>query len=257
MNEYPDPVSTACPTNVDEAWSRLKGFVLDSVSAKNSKRLYGAALDAFFVWYFAEPRLPFSKAIVQEYRTSLERRNYAPSTIALNLSALRKLATEAADNGLLDPQIAAGIRRIRGPRLLGRRVGYWLTPAQSAALIQAPKDNTLKCLRDQAILAMAIGCGLRRSEIAALAVEHLQIRDGRWIIADLIGKNGRIRTVPIPEWVKSRLDTYLARTKVATGHVFRPINKSDAMSGQSMTGQAVYGVVKAYGAGLDLPVCAS
>src|SRR5579859_7314791 len=99
---------------------------MDSVRSRNSKRLYAQALDSFYRWYFAEPRDPFSKAVVQEYRTALEQSGYSPSTIALSLSALRKFATEAADNGLLDAQLAAGVCRIRSPRRLGRPVGNWL-----------------------------------------------------------------------------------------------------------------------------------
>ena len=98
----------------DSKWQNLKDMVVSSLPSANSKRLYAQALDAFYRWYFAEQRLPFSKAVVQEYRAFLERRGYAPSTTALNLSALRKLATEAADNGLLDPQLATGICRIGG-----------------------------------------------------------------------------------------------------------------------------------------------
>jgi integrase len=242
------------PVIVDENWSKLKQLVLDALPARNSKRAYGAALDAFYRWYFTETRLPFSKAVVQEYRSFLEARGYAPLTIAQQLSALRKLATEAADNGLLDSQIAAGVCRIRAPRHSGRRIGYWLSAAQAAALIQAPADGSLKCLRDRAIFAVALGCGLRRAEVAALTVEHLQEREGRWIIADLAGKNGRIRTVPIPDWVKSRLDAYFARNPMVSGPVFRPINKADAVNGDGMTAQAIYEVVKAYATRLHLPL---
>ncbi len=238
----------------EAGWSKLKALVLNSVSAASSRRLYAMALDAFCAWYFAEPRAPFSKAVVQEYRVVLEHHGYAPSTIALHLSALRKLATEAADNGFLDSQIAASICRIRGPRRLGRRIGNWLSASQAAALINAPEQETLKGARDQAILAVAIGCGLRRSEIASLTVELMQFRDGRWIIADLIGKHARIRTVPIPVWVKNRLDDWLNRANVTTGRVFRSVNKADVITGGRVTSQAIYEVIKTYGSRLSLAV---
>ena len=198
--------------------------------------------------------LRLAKAVVQEYKTVLEGRAYAPSTVALYFSALRKLAAEAADNGLLNHQIAASICRIRGPRRLGRRLGHWLSAAQAAALIQAPEQKTLKGVRDQAILAMAIGCGLRRGEIALLMIAHLQVRDGRWVIADLVGKSGRMRTVPIPVWVKGRLDIWLSGANVTANRVFRSMNKGDAITGESMTGQAVYEVIKTYGSRMGLPI---
>lgn len=238
----------------DASWNKLKALVLDAVSAEKSKRLYGAVLDHFYGWYFAEPRAPFSKAVVQEYRTALDRHGYAPSTIALYLSALRKLAIEAADNGLLDPQIAAGVCRIRGPKRLGRRVGNWLTALQAEQLIKAPDLNTLKGMRDRAILAVGFGCGLRRSEIAALNVEHLQLRDNRWIIADLVGKQRRVRTVPVPSWVKDYLDSWLAQAKITTGRVFHSVTKGGELGGQSMTDQAVYELVKTYACRLGMTI---
>jgi integrase len=197
--------------------------------------------------------MPFCKAVVQEYRVMLERHGYAPSTIALHLSALRKLASEAADNGLFDLQIAAGVCRIRGPRRLGRRIGSWLNSSQAAALINAPEPDTLKGARDQAILAVAIGCGLRRGEIAALTVEHMQLRESRWVIVDLAGKHGRIRTVPIPVWLKKRIDAWTGRAEVLTGRLFRSVNKAGAITGGRTT-QAVYEVIKTYGSRLALHI---
>jgi site-specific recombinase XerD len=238
----------------DSNWSKLKALVLDSVSAESSRRLYAMTLDAFYTWYFSQPRASFGKALVQEYRSGLERHGYAPSTIALHLSALRKLAAEAADNGLIDPQIAAAVCRIKGPQRRGRRIGNWLSASQAAALINAPEPDTMKGTRDQAILAVAIGCGLRRSEIASLTVEHLQMRDGRWIIADLVGKHGRIRTVPVPVWAKNRLDRWLERAKVTAGRIFRSMNKAEVFTGNRMTSQAVYEVIKTYGARVSLPI---
>jgi len=249
-----DTLASLVQAGAEGSWTKLKALVLDSVSAENSKRLYGMALDAFHNWYFAEPRPAFGKALVQQYRTVLEHQAYAPSTIGLHLSAIRKLATEAADNGLLDPQIAAGVCRIRGPRRLGRRIGNWLSAAQAAGLINAPEHQTLKGMRDQAILAVAVGCGLRRSEIASLTLDHLQVREGRWIIADLMGRHRRIRSVPIPVWVKTRLDNWLIQAKLSTGRIFRALNKSDVLTSDRMTSQAVYEVIKTYGSRLSLPI---
>jgi integrase len=241
-------------TGIDASWLKLKSLVLDSVSASNSKRLYGAALDAFYKWYFAEPRPAFGKAVVHQYRALLERHGYAPSTIGIHLAAIRKLALEASDNGLLDTNIAAAVCRVRGPRRLGRRVGNWLNGNQAADLIKAPPEETRKGSRDRAILAVAVGCGLRRSEIAALNLSHLQLRGDRWIIADLVGKHRRTRSVPIPTWVKERLDPWLAQAAMETGRVFRSINKADVIIGDRMSSQAVYEVIKTYGSRLSLAI---
>jgi len=164
--------------------ARLKALVLDSVSSPNSRRAYDKALDDFLGWYRQEPRGPFRKAVVQEYRARLEADGLAASTINVRLAAIRKLAREAADNGLLAPDLAAGIARVRGAKALGVRAGNWLAKEQAEQLIAAPDPATLKGKRDRVILALLLGCGLRRNEMAGLTFEEVQQRDGRWAIGD-------------------------------------------------------------------------
>ncbi len=86
---------------------------------------------------------------------------------------MRRLAYEAADTGLLSPELAAGIRRVKGARRVGVRLGNWLTAVQSQVLLQAPDVLTLKGHSDRAILAVMLACGLRRSEVAALTMQNL------------------------------------------------------------------------------------
>ena len=116
------------------------------------------------------------------------------------MSAIRKLASEAADNGLLAPELAAGISRVKSAKMQGIRTGAWLSQRQAQALLSAPDIATLRGLRDRAILAVLLGCGLRRSEVAALTFTHLQLRDGRWCMVDLVGKHGRWVKVAIDAW---------------------------------------------------------
>src|SRR5258707_13564074 len=100
----------------------------------------------------------------------------------IRMSAIRKLAAEAADNGMLAPELAAGISRVKSAKSQGIRVGDWLSLKQAQALLSAPDATTTKGLRDRAIIALLLGCGLRRSELAALPVTHVQRRDGRWCL---------------------------------------------------------------------------
>jgi site-specific recombinase XerC len=121
----------------------LRQLVVNSVRSPHSRRAYGKALDGFFAWYAEFPRAPFSKAVVAEYRTKLELDGLAASTINVRLAALRKLTAEAADNGLLDPVLAAGIGKVRGARQLGTRAGNWLTRAYTNVLAMSRKvDRT-------------------------------------------------------------------------------------------------------------------
>ena len=152
----------------------------------------------------AAPR-GFCKATVSAWRASLEVRGLGSSSIIIRMSAIRKLAAEAADNGLIAPELAAGIARVKSAKSVGIRTGNWLSVRQTQNLLNAPDITTLRGLRDRAILAVLLGCGLRRSEVAALTFIHIQQRKGRWCIVDLLGKHGRIRTMPMPAWVKRLL----------------------------------------------------
>ena len=185
-------------------WRRLKALVLDSVSSPITKRVYNLGLDEFFVWYSSEPRAGLTKATVSAWRVALEARNLGSVSINVRITAVRKLAVEAADNGLLEPEFAAGITRVKGAKSKGVRVGNWLSIRQAQALLNAPDVTTNKGLRDQAMLAMLLGCGLRRSEVAApYAQAHTQLRDSRYCIVDLVGKHGRVRTMGFRRQEKS------------------------------------------------------
>lgn len=150
--------------------------------------------------------MAFNRTVVLRYRIHLEQRHYAPATINLRLAAVRRVAYEAADAGLLSPELATGIRRVKGVRRLGVRMGNWLTAEQGRRLLQGDGAMTLRELRDHAMLATLIGCGLRRGELLALMLESLQQREEHWVIADLAGKAGHVRTVPVPTWVKPTID---------------------------------------------------
>jgi len=227
-------------------WQKLKTLVLDSVSSPITKRVYNMALEEFMAWFQQAPRPGFTKATVSAWRVSLEDRRLGSSSIIIRMSAIRKLAAEAADNGLLAPELAAGISRVKSAKTQGIRVGNWLSLRQAQALLSAPDITTLRGLRDRAILAVLLGCGLRRSEVAALTFTHLQQRDGRWCIVDLVGKHGRVRTAPMPTWVKVAIDAWASPADVTDGHVFRSVNRADRVTGDGLGEKVVWQLMKPY-----------
>lgn len=83
-----------------------------------------------------------------------------------------------------------------------------MTVEQSRTLLSQPQPDDLRRKRDRAILALLIGCGLRRAELVGLETEDFQIREEHWVIADLVGKGKQIRTVPVPNWVKCAVDEW-------------------------------------------------
>src|ERR1700691_4920577 len=115
--------------------------VLSSLGSPESHRSYRFAIDNFISWYCSEPRLAFNKTVVLRYRLQLETRHLSASTINLRLAAVRRLAYEAADSGLLSPELAASIRRVRGPKKLGVRLGNWLTAKQGMELLSIPAGS--------------------------------------------------------------------------------------------------------------------
>src|ERR1700686_3954208 len=108
-------------------WQKLKTLVLDSVSSPITKRVYNMALNEFMDWFQQAPRPGFTKATVSAWRVSLEARGLGSSSIIIRMSAIRKLAGEAAANGLLDPALAGGIGRVKSAKTQGIRTGNWLS----------------------------------------------------------------------------------------------------------------------------------
>ena len=171
--------------------------VLNSLGSPASRRVYEYAINQFIAWYCSEPRLALNRIVVVRYRMYLESRGLAANTVNQQLAAVRRLAHEAADSGLLSPELAAGISRVKGVKQLGFRSGNWLSAEESSEVLKCARGNSMRAKRDYAMLALLFGCGFRRSELVGLELDEIQMRQGHWAVVDLIGKGGHIRTVPI------------------------------------------------------------
>src|SRR5918911_4021749 len=236
---------------LSEAEARAIEMVLDGLPSEHSRRAYERALTDFFHWHRGAGRPQLNKAVVQRYAAELREAGMSASSVNQRLSAIRKLAAEAADNGALDPQVANGIRAVKGARREGRRTGNRLTREEAQTWLGAPDTRTLKGLRDRALLAVLIGCGLRRSEAASLTFDHVQQRDGRWVLVDLIGKRDKIRSVPLPNWAKAAIDEWSQASGISDGPVLRAINKGDRVVGGGITPQAIYNIIVGYAGELE------
>ena len=230
-----------------------KVAVLNSLTSPGSRRVYQHAIEQFIAWYCSEPRLAFNRIVVVRYRSHLKSRRLAANTINQQLAAVRRLAHEAADSGLLSPELAAGISRVKGVKQLGHRSGNWLSEEQSSAVLERAYGNGLRAKRDYGMLAILLGCGLRRSELVGLEVSEIQTRQGHWASVDLIGKGGHIRTVPIPQWVKQALDQWTSAAGIVDGRVFQGVGKTGRVWGQGISQNVVWYVVQSCGrrAGLE------
>jgi integrase len=221
-----------------------RSAVLNSLPSPSSQRSYDHAIREFIEWYCSEPRLAFNKIVVTRYRISLEQAHYASSTINLRLAAVRRLAYEAADAGLLSPDLAAGIRRVKGAKKHGIRAGNWLTAEQGKNLLQVFNRELLRGKRDYAMIAVLLGCGLRRAELAAVSVQDLQQREEHWVFADLVGKGAHVRTIPIPNWVGDAVHLWLSAAEITNGPIFRAINKAGRIPVAGFSPKVIWEVVK-------------
>jgi integrase len=214
-------------------------MVLDSVVSPHSKRNYAKALDDLFGFCASRP---LSRSLLMEWRAGMEA--LSPSTINVRLSAVRKMIGEARKNGMLGAEDAATLTDIPNISQKGTRLGNWLTREQAKELLAVPDRSTLKGKSDYVILALLVGCALRRNELAELDVATIQQREGRWVLADLEGKGRRIRTVAIPIWVKHGINAWMTAADIEDGRLLRSVSKSGKVNRDTLSDWAVWSVVE-------------
>lgn len=239
------PSSAVVSIGQQNAIGRIADMVLDTVSDR-SRRDYGRALNDFMTWYVSTGQTVLNKAAINAHVAALKAKGVTDSSINQRLAAIRKLALEAADNGLIDESAAQAIKRVGNIKVQGGKLGNWLSRDQASAMINAPDTSTVKGLRDRAVLGLMLGCGLRREELTTLTVEHLQQREGRWVVLDLTGKHNRTRTIPMAAWVKALIDQWTQAAVIKSGLLFRAIRKGGHIQDGGMTPQAIWYVVEQY-----------
>lgn len=181
------PVAATKVPELDHA----KSAVLNSLDSLQSRRSYEHAMNEFVDWYCSAARFGFNRNVVLQYRTFLGKKHLAAATIDVRLAAVRRLAYEAADGGILSQDVVAGIRRVKGVRQIGQRVGNCLSLGQGESLLRAVSPKVLRGKRDAAMLSLLLGCGLRRSEAVGLTYVQIQRREG---IGPLSTSSARLAT---------------------------------------------------------------
>jgi integrase len=229
------------------AHAALRQMTLDTVRSEHSRRAYAKSLDDLFA--FAAGR-PLTRLLLMEWRSAMG--DLAPATVNVRLSAVRKLVGEARKNGFLGIEEAGNLTDVPNVGQHGQRMGNWLTRKQVKELLAVPDRSTLKGKRDYAILALLAGCALRRRELADLDMETIQMREGRWVLADLRGKGGRIRTVAVPSWVKQGIDAWTSAAGIAGGKLLRPLSNGGNLIGDELKDWAIWSVVKESAAAIGI-----
>ncbi len=187
----------------------------------NSRRVYTARLKLFLA--SRPPHL--DRAAVTAYLESRIRANTSATALNQDLAAIKRLACECAANGLMDVAEADRIAAIKSRKIRGTRAGNWLTLDQIRTMLNLPDCTSLNGLRDRALLALLIGCGLRRSECSGLQAGQMQERAvngiGTMYLVDVIGKGGRLRTIAMPEWTVRAVREWLQAAQIESGYVLR------------------------------------
>jgi len=186
-----------------------------------TRRAYKGHIQRWRAWAAG---MPLDRVAVKGYMRALELAGASAQVRNQALAALKKVAYEASELGWIDPTITAQIRNIKSKPIRGVRMGKWLKPSQAAALLKAPDGNTITGRRDRCVLALLIGCGLRRSEACALTLDQVKIlEEGRMILTNLYGKGGRIRSVAVPVWAAEVILAWMEEVRV--GQAWRMLKK--------------------------------
>ena len=236
---------------------KLDEVVANVVADKSdgTARKYAERLQHFAAW-LSDFGQPLDKRAIGAYRRSLGAEGKAPSTINGHLVAVRALLREAADMNLIPYEQAERMASIKSVPQKGERLGNWLSRKDAQRLLDAPDTETLKGKRDRAILALMLFCGLRRSEVTGMSLAHLQEREGHSVIADLIGKGGRVRTIKVPVSVNRAILLWLdasGRELVEDSPVFVALRKGDQVASERLSDQAIYKLVVKYAEAIGQP----
>ncbi|MGI8773015.1 MAG: tyrosine-type recombinase/integrase [Acidobacteriaceae bacterium] len=227
----------------------LVARVLANCNSAETRRAYGHALENFFYIHNLSGQPPLTPAFVVEYRRWLLDAGKSASTINVHLAAIKALVRQAAKDARSPDALAmpAAFENVRSVPVRGRRQGNWLTREQAQEMLSLPDRATLKGKRDYALLAVLLGCALRRTELVSeVRVDTLQQRENRWVLIDLLGRGRRTRTVAVPAWVKAALHPWIAAVGNQAGKIFRALRKNGAVWGEGLTAGAMFQVVRLY-----------
>jgi site-specific recombinase XerD len=218
--------------------------------AHHSQRVYRRHL-RLFTDYLVSSRNQLTRESVTGYLATL-----TADTPAFNqaLSAIKRLANEAALCSWINYETAMQIGAIPSKKLRGARSGNWLSRDQAQRLLTSPDASTLAGKRDRAVLALLLGCGVRREELALVKLSQLTLRDGRPMLVDLMGKGNRVRTIGVPQWAHSIVLDWLKSANIEDGLLIRSLRPEGAALriNSSISASAIWGIVTHWTAQMGL-----
>ena len=240
-------------STIPKEMQTVQKIVLNGLNSRHSKRVYRMAIQNFLD-YWVELGKPIpDKLFLQTYIFDRQEQGIGSASLNLRLAAIKNFAREAADLKVWPDEVPTVFSRVKKIPTRGSRNGNWLTLEQAQKLIDAPNVKTLMGKRDRAILSILLGCGLRRAELTSLTVDHLQQRNHIWVLANILGKRNKLRTVVVPDWTMRALEVYIRTADISTDYIFRPMTKNDKIHGDCISNRTLYRVVKLYATKCGLP----
>jgi site-specific recombinase XerD len=240
-----------------EDFGALIDIVIPSVYNKYTRYRYGLVLRHLFRW-MQENNMFFCRVTVQKYIAhKIKDDDWSNHTVNQFLSAVRHLTKESLEHELIPEHIAKRVISIRCMRAVSRRKGRWLTKAQVSKIFSMIDVSTAKGMRDLVIIGLMVGAGLRRIEVAALKCESLKNLSGRTGLYDVLGKGGKYRDIPIPEWLAAAIEQYQNLGNIRDGYLIRGMHKSGKLTSSRLrhiSSSSLETVVKTRTAAAGCPV---
>lgn len=230
-----------------EADARVLKRFLDALWAERglsdaTLNAYGADLKGLAAWLNAARQRRLVHAQREDLMDYLAQRvgqKARVRTTARLLSSMRRFYQYLLREGVIHEDPSA---RIESPRL-GRPLPDSLTETDVEALLAAPDTSDDIGLRDRAMLELMYATGLRVSELVALTLPRINLRQG---VVRVTGKGNKERIVPLGEEAVEWLERYLAESRVA----LLKGKQCDAVfvtrRGAAMTRQAFWYLIKRY-----------
>lgn len=250
---YTAKASLNLPTALPSEVRTVVQIVLNGLPSKHTRRNYLRGMRDFLAYWLKNDQPVPDKLFLQTYIFDMRENGVGEASINIRLCAIRSLAREAADLGVWPESVDLAFARVKNIPLRGTRSGIWLTLDQTQRLIDAPDVTKKKGIRDRAILSVMLGCGLRRSEVTSLTVDHIQKRNHAWVLANVLGKRNKLRTVVLPDWTRVAVNAYLAVYEISSGYLFQPVLKSGELTGRQIHPKTIRRIVKMYGTKCGLP----
>jgi integrase len=230
-----------------DAFETQSNQVLASLKNAHTRMMYKRAMVQFLDWWRRRGDLSLDRSLVEAYLGLLTGSGYSEATANQRLSAIKKAISHAADMGAMNLAIARDIVRISGFSRKFHESGRFLTRREAEALINAPYASGAKGARDRALLALLLGCALRSGEAVKIQLDEIQRQGSDWVLTNVVGSRGNVRTVLIPDWAKKALDLWIGISEIRSGAVFRAVDRSGIIANRPISAHSILPLVAEYG----------